>query len=171
MPVVDMRVRIPVPLTSEYIATGAITTEKIADDVITTEKLADSAVTLSKMHSVSRTAHFIGDDTEVSTTSTDWDILKRFRFTKSSDFNWEHIWFKGEIKTTTGTVTVGIFIDEEVTGRASVSSTSTTYDVVDADCSIADLPHGTYTVNLKMKVTTGATGTTRTNEFYFTRGA
>jgi len=171
MPIIDMRVRIPVPLTTEYIATGAITTDRLADESITTNKLADLAVTLSKLHAVSRTSHFIGDDTEVSTTSTDWEAVKRFRFTKSSRFDWEHLWFVGQIKNSVSgsTTTLGIFINEETDPRGTISTTKGEYDLVDTDFDISDLPYGVHAVTLKMKATTGTTAYCKTTEFYLTR--
>jgi len=171
MPLIDMRVRIPVPITTEYIATGAITTDRIADDAVTTAKLSDLAVTLSKLHAVSRTSYYIGDDTEISTTSTVYDPVKRFSFTKSSNFDWEHLWFVGQIKSSVSgkTTTLGIFIDDEDTPRSEISTTKGEYDLIDVDFSIADLGFGVHSVTIKLKATTGATAYCKTTEFFLTR--
>ena len=167
MAIVQLRVRPPIPITTEFIATGAVTTDRLADNAVTTVKLADNAVTLSKVGHAVRSGFFLGDDTEVFSTSTTFEEIKNFSFIKSNSIeaggkgkNWIHLFYRAELATqSTGvTVTLGVFIDNEPTPRATNTTTVVypSFDIVDGDFSIADLSLGKHIVRIKVMTASSA---------------
>jgi len=168
MAVIELRKRIPVPITTDFIADNSITTSKIADNSITTEKIVDNAITLSKVSGSVRAGFVIGDDTLMYSYSTTGEEIKRFSFVKSQTIeaggkgkNWKKVYWRAELRTTdtTGmtTATIYMLINNETTPRtgASASTNSSTFDIVDGAIDISDLPFGKHDIHIYIKTSNG----------------
>jgi hypothetical protein len=147
---------------TEQLKDGAVTTAILADGAVTTPKLADGAVTPAKASAALRSAFILGDDTEVTETSTDYVEKKVFNFYKDAGvetMNWQEVELVAELKSSAATVTayVALFVDAEASPRIELSTTSTTYTILRGTASIADLATGLHTFSIKCKVTGAGT--------------
>ena len=139
---------------------NSVGTEQLMDGAVTTSKIADGAVTPVKVSPVLRSVFVLGDDTEVTETSTSYVEKKVFNFYKDTTIdtlNWQEIELLAELKTTGGTAYVALFIDDEANPRIELSTDSTTYTVLRGTASIADLESGLHTFSIRVKV--AGTGT------------
>jgi hypothetical protein len=134
---------------------NSVGAEQIIDGSITTSKIADGAITPAKVSPVLRSVFVLGDDTEVTETSTTYVEKKVFNFYKDTTIdtlNWQEIELLAELKTTGGTAYVALFIDDEANPRIELSTDSTTYTVLRGTASIADLATGLHTFSIRVKV-------------------
>jgi hypothetical protein len=142
---------------TEQLADGAVTTEKLADYAVTTPKIADGAVTTAKTAPALRSTFILGDDTEVSETSTSYVEKKMFNFYKDTSvdtLNWQEIELVAELRSSAPGVTahLALFVDDETTPRIELSTNSTTYVVLRGAASIADLGTGLHRFSLRCRV-------------------
>jgi hypothetical protein len=131
--------------------------EQLKDGAVTTEKIADGAVTPAKVSASLRSVFVLGDDTEVTETSTSYVEKKVFNFYKNTDvdtLNWQEVELVAEIKSSATGVTayVALFVDAETTPRIELSTTSTTYTVLRGTASVADLATGLHSFSIRCKV-------------------
>ncbi len=151
--------RLPPPRSvgTEQLKDGAVTTEKLADYAVTTPKIADGAVTTAKVVASLRSTFILGDDTEVSETSTSYVEKKMFTFYKDTavdTLDWKEMELVAELRASAPGVTayIALFVDAETTPRIELSTTSTTYVVLRGVASIADLGAGLHTFSLRVRV-------------------
>jgi|YelNatPaOPRAMG01_1025707.scaffolds.fasta_scaffold31800_5 hypothetical protein len=152
----------PISLWSRLPPPDSVGTEQLKDGAVTTPKLADGAVTTSKVSASLRSAFILGDDTEVTETSTNYVEKKVFNFYKDTGvetLNWQEIELIAELKSSATTVTayVALFVDAETNPRIELSTTSTTYTILRGTASVADLATGLHTFSIKCKVTGAGT--------------
>jgi hypothetical protein len=136
---------------------GAVTTSKIADSAVTTPKIADGAVTPAKLSGAVKSVFILGDDTEVSETSTTYVEKKVFNFYKNTtidSLNWTVMEMVAELRSsaTTYTAYVALFVDAETTPRIELYTNSTSYAVLRGTADISDLPTGLHTFSIRLKV-------------------
>jgi hypothetical protein len=141
---------------------NSVGVNELQDGAVTTNKIADGAVTPAKVSGALRSVFILGDDTEVSESSTIYVEKKKFNFYKDTSIdtlNWQEIEFIAELKTSTaGTQAyVGLFVDAETTPRVELYTGATTYTVLRGSASISDLATGLHTFSIKVKVTGTAT--------------
>jgi hypothetical protein len=141
---------------------GSVGTEQLVDGAVTASKIADGAVTPAKVSPVLRSTFILGDDTEVTETSTTYVEKKVFNFYKDTSIdtlNWQEIELIAELKSSASTVTVyvALFVDAETSPRIELSTTSTSYVILRDTASIADLATGLHTFSIRCKV--AGTGT------------
>ena|GEM_PF-5147038 len=167
---IDMRGQI----TSEKIAIGAVDGDKhiIAGTVgtarfalasVTSQVLADNAVTPVKVNEKVRTRPLASDDTEVTNAAaTDKTVdfeVKNVRFAVKDAVAGipDKIVVAVEIKTSVATsmTTLSAYLDDEASPRASVSTASTSYDLVTisftAGIGAAQIADGSHSLKLKIK--------------------
>jgi hypothetical protein len=109
-----------------------------------------------------RSRFILGDDTEVTETSTSYVEKKKFNFYKDTaveTLNWQEMEVVAELKSSATTVTasVAVFVDAEATPRLELTSTSTTYEIKRGTFSMADLPTGLHTISIRCKVSAAGT--------------
>jgi len=143
------------------LANSAVTEAKLADLAISTGKLKDNVVTLAKASDDVRLNTFIGDETEVSVTGTDEETVKEFRFpNKTGKFVPRKMRFIASLKTSaTHTATLKVFFNEETVPKTTLTSESTTYELVDAEFDISALGDGYHTCKIVL-VSSAAEGVT-----------
>jgi hypothetical protein len=139
-----------------------VTTEKLADSAVTTPKIADGAVTTAKVVASLRSTFILGDDTEVSETSTTYVEKKMFNFYKDTavdTLNWQEMEIVAEIRSSApGTIAyLALFVDDEATPRLELSTSSTTYVVLRGTVSIADLGTGLHKFSIRIRAAGGGT--------------
>ena len=111
----------------------------------------------------------MGDETELSTTSTSYTVMKEFNFTylSTADITPSTMIVVVEAYNNTSgqTTTVGIYIDGSL--KREISFTETSYAVKSAsiDLSALSLSDGAHNVQIQMKVT-GGTGYIRLTEVW-----
>jgi hypothetical protein len=156
--------RIPPPRSvgAEQLQDGAVTAEKLADGAVTTAKIADGAVTPAKVAPALRSTFILGDDTEVSESSTAYVEKKMFNFykdTRVDTLNWQEMELAAELRTSApGTMAyLALFVNDEATPRLELSASSTTYVVLRGVASIADLGTGLHKFSIRLRATGGAT--------------
>ena len=114
-------------------------------------------------------APYVGDETELSTTSTSYTVMKEFNFTYLSTANITPstmiVVVEAYNNTSGETTTVGVYIDGTL--KAEISFTETSYTVKSAsiDLSALSLSDGAHNVQIQMKVT-GGTGYIRLTEVW-----
>jgi hypothetical protein len=138
---------------------GSVGTEQLKDGAVTASKIADGAVTPEKVSDVLRSTFILGDDTEVTETSTTYVEKKVFNFyvDRAVDtLNWKTIELIAELKSsaTIYTVYVALFIDDEATPRIELFTNSTTYSVLRGTADISDLTTGLHKFSIRCKVST-----------------
>jgi hypothetical protein len=142
---------------AEQLKDGAVTTSKIADEAVTTAKIADGAVTPEKVSGSLRSTFILGDDTEVTETSTTYVEKKVFNFyvDRSVDtLNWKSMELVAELKSSapTHTAYVALFIDDEPNPRLELSTNSTSYVVLRGVADISDLRTGLHKFSIRCRV-------------------
>jgi hypothetical protein len=151
---IELWSRIPPP--------NSVGSEQLMDNAVTTSKIADGAVTTAKVAASLRSVFVLGDDTEVTETSTTYVEKKKFNFYKDTTvdtLNWTDIELIAELKSSATGVTayVALFVDAETSPRIELNTTSTTYVVLRGTASIADLATGLHTFSIRCKVTGAGT--------------
>jgi hypothetical protein len=146
---IELWSRIPPP--------NSVGTEQLKDCAVTTSKIADGAVTPEKVSGVLRSVFILGDDTEVTETSTTYVEKKVFNFyvDRAVDtLNWKTIELIAELKSsaTTYTAYVALFIDDETTPRIELFTNSTSYSVLRGTADISDLATGLHKFSIRCKV-------------------
>jgi hypothetical protein len=141
---------------------NSVGTAQLQDGAVTTPKIADGAVTAPKTSGGFRSRFILGDDTEVTETSTTYVEKKKFNFYKDATvetLNWQEMEVVAELKSSASTITasVAVFVDAETTPRLELTSTSTTYDIKRGTFSMADLPTGLHTISIRCKVSAPGT--------------
>ena len=136
---------------------GAVVEAKLASLSVSTGKLKNQAVSLAKAQQALRIHHFVGDETEVSTLGITEEDQKIFKMPKSSSdvtgIQALRIHINAEMKVTGGTSPTGtmkVYLDEEGTPRITLTTTSTTYEMVEGDADISDLANGKHTVKITL---------------------
>ena len=144
-------------LPTSKIEDGAIVEAKLASLAVSTGKLKDQAVTLAKAQQALKIHHFVGDETEVSTTGTTEEDQKVFRMPRATSdvkgIQPVRIHVNAEMKVIDGTSPTGIlkvYIDAEGTPRITLNTTSGTYEMVEGDADISDLSNGTHTIKVTL---------------------
>jgi hypothetical protein len=145
-------------VTSPKIVDGAVTTPKVADNAITTPKIADGAVTPAKASPPLRSTFILGDDTEVSETSTAYVEKKVFNFyiDRGVDtLDWKSMEIVAELRSSAPAFTayVALFVGEETRPRLELSTNSTSYAVLRGVADISDLPTGLHKFSIRCRVT------------------
>jgi hypothetical protein len=153
---------------------NSVGTEQLKDNAVTTSKIADGAVTTAKVAASLRSVFVLGDDTEVTETSTTYVEKKKFNFYKDTaidTLNWTDIELIAELKSSASGVTayVALFVDNETSPRIELNTTSTTYVVLRGTASISDLVTGLHTFSIRCKVTGAGTAYQRHVEVQFKR--
>ena len=151
-----------IELWSRYPPPDSVGTEQLKDNAVTTSKIADGAVTTAKVAASLRSVFVLGDDTEVTETSTTYVEKKKFNFYKDTaidTLNWTDIELIAELKSSASGVTayVALFVDNETSPRIELNTTSTTYVVLRGTASISDLATGLHTFSIRCKVTGAGT--------------
>lgn len=130
---------------------GAVNEDKLASLAVSTAKLQDNVVTLAKADDDIRLNTFIGDETIVS--CNDETAIKELTFPVSNGkYKPSKMRFIGSLKvdTTGATGTLKVFINDEETSRATMNTTETDYELVNAEFDISDLSEGKQKVVIKM---------------------
>jgi hypothetical protein len=146
---IDLWNRIPPP--------NSVGTEQLKDGAVTTPKIADGAVTQAKLSGVVRSVFILGDDTEVTETSTTYVEKKKFNFyidRNVDTLNWTSIEFVAELKSSASTYTayVALFIDNETNPRIELYTNSISYSVLRGTADISDLTTGLHIFSIRCKV-------------------
>jgi len=114
-------------------------------------------------------APYAGDETELSTTSTSYTVVKEFNFTYLSSVGITPsqmiVVVEGYNNTSGKTTTVGIYIDGNLQAEISFTETSYTVKATTIDLSALGLSDGAHNLQIKMKVT-GGTGYIRLTEVW-----
>jgi hypothetical protein len=136
---------------------NSVGTEQLKDGAVTTSKIADGAVTPAKLSGAVRSVFILGDDTEVTETSTTYVEKKRFNFYKDTGIdtlNWISIELVAELKSSASTYTayVALFVDNETSPRIELFTNSTSYSVLRGTADISDLATGLHTFSIRCKV-------------------
>jgi hypothetical protein len=147
--VIELWSRIPPP--------NSVGTEQLKDGAVTTAKIADGAVTPEKVATVLKSVFILGDDTEVTETSTTYVEKKVFNFyiDRAIDtLNWKTIELIAELKSsaTAYTAYVALFIDDETSPRIELYTNSTTYSILRGTADISDLTTGLHRFSIRCKV-------------------
>jgi hypothetical protein len=147
----------PNSIKPDHIIDGAITTPKIADGAITTPKIADGAVTPEKVAPSLRSIFILGDDTEVSETSTAYTEKKVFNFYISREvetLNWKTIELVAELRSSSPAhyAYVALFIDDERSPRIELRTNVTSYVVLYGVADISDLTTGLHRFSIRCRV-------------------
>lgn len=135
------------------IADGAIIESKLNDLAISTQKLQDGAVALAKASDDVRLSHFVGDETEVFVNGTTEEDVKQFQFSKiSGKYVQSKVRFFCTLKTTNVSFPayLKVYFDSEVSPRISLSSSSLTYELLNAEVDVSDISDGIHTFVIKM---------------------
>ena len=146
---IELWSRIPPP--------NSVGTEQLKDGAVTTSKIADGAVTPAKLSGAVRSVFILGDDTEVTETSTTYVEKKKFNFyidRNVDTLNWVSIEFVAELKSSASTYTayVALFIDNETNPRIELFTNSISYSVLRGTADISDLTTGLHTFSIRCKV-------------------
>jgi len=114
-------------------------------------------------------APYVGDETELSTTSTSYTVMKEFNFTylSTADITPSTMIVVVEAYNDTSgqTTTIGVYIDGSLKREISFTETSYTVKSASIDLSALSLSDGAHNVQIKMKVT-GGTGYIRLTEVW-----
>jgi len=155
-------------ITTAKIADGAVATAKIADLAITTAKIADAAVTTSKVVTTLRQNIYVGDETEVTSTASAYEVVKEFYITRDPTYGLDpsELRWQVELKNTatSGTTYAVLWLDTTSTmGTGYV--VGTTYSLWTGSTAVT-LTTGTHLVRLGIYTTTGGSAYTRMLELY-----
>lgn len=137
---------------------GAVIEGKLADLAVATAKIKANAVTLAKADNDVKSTTFIGDESEVNVTGVTETDLKEFKFTrlsgiieptlmrimctlKNSDAGSGNPAYNGTLK---------LYVDDEVSPRATLTSNATAYELKTSEFDISDLSQSQHTVTIKM---------------------
>jgi len=136
---------------------NSVGTEQLKDGAVTSSKIADGAVTPAKLSGAVLSVFILGDDTEVTETSTTYVEKKRFNFYKDTSIdtlNWIDIELVAELKSSASTYTayVALFVDNETSPRIELFTNSTSYSVLRGTADISDLATGLHTFSIRCKV-------------------
>lgn len=144
-------------VTENKIANAAVVEAKLADLSVATGKLQNQAVTIAKAVQAMKIHHFIGDETEVSTTGTSEEGQKEFVMPRATSVNSgiqpAKLHINAEMKVTGAsgaTGTLKAYVDDEVSARITLNTTSDTYEMVEGNADISDLANGKHTITLKL---------------------
>ena len=138
---------------------NSVGTEQLKDGAVTSSKIADGAVTPAKLSGAVLSVFILGDDTEVTETSTTYVEKKRFNFYKDTSIdtlNWISIELVAELKSSASTYTayVALFVDNETSPRIELFTNSTSYSVLRGTADISDLATGLHKFSIRCKVST-----------------
>lgn len=136
------------------IADGSVIETKLADLAISTDKLKDNVVTLAKANDDVKLVSFVGDETELSVEGDSEVILKEFSFSaKGGVMEPKKIRVVATLKTDNelNTATAKVYLNGEAEARATMETTSETYELVSSEFDISDLSSGKHKVSLKLK--------------------
>jgi hypothetical protein len=145
---------------------NSVGTDELKDGAVTTNKIADGAVTSPKAGDSLKSEHILGDDTEVTTTSTTYAEVKNFNFYKDTtveSINWKtmEVVAEGMVSASGLTATVGVFVDTETTARLELTFTGTEYSVSRGTLSMTDLTTGLHKISVQMKISAAGTAYNR----------
>jgi hypothetical protein len=124
------------------IADGAVVEAKLADLAISTQKLKDGVVTLAKANDDVKLNSFVGDETEVSVTGVVETVVKEFSFPKhAAHFDPVKLRILASLKTNDVSyiASLKVYLDAEATARITLTSMSTTYELLADEADIADI--------------------------------
>jgi hypothetical protein len=104
---------------------NSVGSDELKDGAVTTNKIADGAVTSPKAGDSLKSEHILGDDTEVTTTSTTYAEVKNFNFYKDTtveSINWKtmEVVAEGRVSASGPTNSIGIFVDAESNPQGGV---------------------------------------------------
>ena len=144
-------------VTETKLGNGSVVEDKLADLSVATSKLKDQAVTIAKAVQAMKIHHFVGDETEVSTTGTSEEGQKEFVLPRATSVNSgiqpAKLHINAEMKVTGvsgATGTLKAYVDAEGSPRITLNTTSDTYEMVEGDADISDLANGKHTITLKL---------------------
>lgn len=143
---------------------GSVGSDQLQDGAVTTPKLADEAVTPAKASDQVKSVLYVGDETPVSTSSTDYvsggDEEKEFTLYKSTDiYNVSKVKVDAELRaaTDTSTATLGVFVDGGASPVLELSAVGTAWTAVSGSFDASAWSSGTHVIDIRLKVseTTG----------------
>jgi len=135
------------------LADDAVIESKIKDNAIKTAHLQDYIITLAKANNDVRLTTFTGDETEVSVVGTTETAVKELGFPKSAGkFEPTDVRFLATLKSSSDSIPaiMNIYIDEELSPRASFSTTATSYQIESTEFDISDLAAGKHSLTVKL---------------------
>jgi len=134
---------------------GSITEQKLADLAVSTQKLKDQAVSLAKAQQALKIHHFTGDETEESVIGTSETDIKLFKIVKSSantkGMQPQRVHLNAEVKVTGASGAQGtlkLYVDDEVSPRITVNTTSDIYEMQEGDADFSDLANGSHDIRI-----------------------
>lgn len=153
-------------VTDSKIADGSIINSKLAELAISTGKLQNNVVTLAKSDRALKIHHLLTDDTPLSITGVTATEIKTYKFIKAVNdtegFIPQVMIVQADLKTSlvTEQAKLEIFIDGEGTPSITLTSTSTTPELLTAETDISALSNGSHTVSIKLSNANAAETTT-----------
>ena len=96
------------------------------------------------------------DETEVESSSSEYQTVKQFHFSKLDHPSWRKLKVSLELKHSTGDYPAyaSIWIDGEL--KLELSTSSTTYENLEGEVDISGLPKGSHLLELKLKTHSGS---------------
>ena len=135
------------------IADSSITEAKLANLAVSTGKLQDNVITLAKAGDDIKLNTFTGDETEVSVTGITEEVKKEFQIPNvATKFVPKKLRLLASLKTSNVTheASLKVYFNEEETPRATLTSTSLTYEFLNVDIDISNLSAGRHTAKIAL---------------------
>lgn len=134
------------------IADAAVATAKLADSAVTTDKIADMAVGVSKTTQQVRQVPLQRNTNEVAVIGTTETEVKTMTFSKKTNSPWISLAINAALKiSAAGTAILKVYVNTEVSPRATLTTTSTTYDIQETGIiDISDLANGNHSLSFKL---------------------
>jgi len=108
----------------------------------TSTAISDSFLTSAIAGSV-KTKFIVADDNLISCIGTSWNIIKELRFVRNTDeMDSNTLLAKTETMSLQGTTNIGIFLNSESSPRKILSTTGTSFELLQGTNYIGDLSNG-----------------------------
>lgn len=138
-------------LPTEKLEDGAVIEGKLGDLSVGQDKLQDNAVSLSKAQDDLRLHTYVGDETEVSVSGITEEVVKEFRIPiKALISSPNKLRFLATLKTNdiAYEASFKVYVNEEGSPRGIATSSSITYELVDTEFDVSDLPLGRHWIKI-----------------------